>query len=484
MLELLVVDDEAAIQHAFRKAFRDQDITIRHADCAVEAVRQIGQHRPDVIVLDIHLPDATGLETLQRIRQIDARIPVILITGHGTSELAIEAMKEGAFDYLLKPLELAELRELIQRAMRSSQLMSKPAAISDIDPEPATGDILIGKCPAMQDVYKAIGRVARQEVTVLILGESGTGKELVARAIYQHSQRAERPFVAINCGAIPENLVESELFGHEKGAFTGADRKRIGKFEQARGGTIFLDEVGNLPMLAQMKMLRLIQEQQFERVNGEELVQTDVRLIAATNASLEKMVEAGTFRKDLFFRLNVFTISLPPLRERGDDLILLIDHFVRRYARELGKAVPSLPAETIACLQAYPWPGNVRELQSVIKQSLLQMRGNLLLIDDLPGTITGQVRQAVVEEQAIYGNFDWDEFVNSRIASGTEQLYAEGLEKMEREVLLRTLRHTEGNQLRAAKILGITRGSLRTKIRSLNININREVWSDDEQEGS
>ena len=263
MPNLLIVDDEPAIQHAFQRAFRGGDITIRSASTATEAVAQVERDRPDVLVLDIHLPDASGLDTFHRVRRIDARIPVILITGHGTTDLAIEAIKEGAFDYLLKPLELADLRELIGRAIRSSRLMRVPAVMPEVEPAPAAGDLLVGRCPGMQDVYKAIGRVARQDVTVLILGESGTGKELVARSIYQHSARADKPFVAINSGAIPENLVESELFGHEKGAFTGADRQRIGRFEQANGGTVFLDEIGELPLLAQVKMLRLVQEQQF-----------------------------------------------------------------------------------------------------------------------------------------------------------------------------------------------------------------------------
>jgi two-component system nitrogen regulation response regulator GlnG len=494
MPTLLVVDDEPAIQHAFQRAFRDGDLTVRSATTAAEAVAAVERERPDVVVLDVHLPDATGLATYHRLRAIDARAPVILVTGHGTTDLAIEAMKEGAFDYLVKPLELPVLRELIDRAVRSARLMKVPAALPGAGAEPAApqGDLLVGKCPAMQEVYKAIGRVARQDVTALILGESGTGKELVARAIYQHSARAGKPFVAINCGAIPENLVESELFGHEKGAFTGADRKRIGRFEQAHGGTVFLDEIGELPVLAQVKMLRVLQERRFERVGGDETVTTDARLIAATNADLEKMAEEGRFRKDLYFRLNVFTVRLPPLRERGDDLPLLIDHYLRRYGQEFGKPVQGVAPEAMAALKAYPWPGNVRELQSVLKQALLQMRGAALLAEDLPAALSGGVGlppefapAAAAAAPAAAGElFDWDRFVGGRIAAGSEELYAEALERMEREVLVRVLRHTGGNQLQAAKVLGITRGSLRTKIRALGITINREVWSDDDQPDS
>jgi two-component system nitrogen regulation response regulator GlnG len=480
---LLVVDDEPAIQHAFRRVYRESSITIQAATTAAEALTLVRSELPDAVVLDVHLPDASGLDTFKQIRAIDARIPVILVTGHGTTDLAIEAIKEGAYEYLLKPLELAPLRELIDRALRSSRLMRVPARLSEVEAATASGDLLLGRCPAMQDVYKAIGRVARQDVTILILGESGTGKELVARAIYQHSHRSDKPFLAVNCAAIPEPLLESELFGHERGAFTGADRRRIGKFEQCHGGTIFLDEVGEMTALTQAKILRLIQEQRFERVGGVETIDTDVRLIAATNADLEKLVEEGRFRKDLYFRLNVFTIRLPPLRERGEDVRLLLDHYLRVYGQELGKPVLQVAPESIAALEAYGWPGNVRELQSVVKQSLLRMQGSVLLPDFLPATITGRAPVETTREggDAPAVGFDWDAFVAARIAAGSESLYAECLENMEREVLVRVLRRTGGNQVQAARILGITRGSLRTKIRSLGITVAKAVWSDDDQ---
>jgi two-component system nitrogen regulation response regulator GlnG len=482
MPTLLIVDDEPAIQHAFQRAFRGGELELKSATTADEAVAVVARERPDVVVLDMRLPHATGLETYHRLRAIDARVPVILVTGHGTTELAIEAMKAGAYEYLLKPLELAELRAVVDRAVQSSRLMRTPAAMPDEAPTQQLGDVLIGRCPAMQDVYKAVGRVAGQNVTVLILGESGTGKELVARAIYQHGARADKSFLAVNCAAIPESLLESELFGHERGAFTGADRKRIGKFEQCHGGTIFLDEVGEMSPLTQAKILRLIQDQQFERLGGGETVHTDVRLIAATNADLEKMAEDGRFRLDLYFRLNVFTIKLPPLRERGEDLTLLIDHFVRRFGREFGKPDVEVSEEATAALRAYLWPGNVRELQSILKQSILQTSGSVLLADFLPPHVRKPAGGAPNGEPS--GTFDWDEFVDERISANSENLYAEGLERMEREVLIRVLRHTGGNQLQAARILGITRGSLRNKIRTLGISIARSVWSDDDQSDS
>ncbi len=480
MPTLLVVDDEPAIQHAFQRAFRGGELAVATATTAAEALERVARQKPDVVVLDVSLPDATGLETYHRLREIDARVPVILITGHGTTELAIEAMKAGAYEYLLKPLELPELQAVVGRAVQSSELMRVPAGMPDDAVAQSSGDVLLGRCTAMQDVYKAIGRVAGQNVTVLILGESGTGKELVARAIYQHGPRAGMPFLAVNCAAIPEPLLESELFGHEKGAFTGADRKRIGKFEQCHGGTLFMDEVGEMTPLTQAKLLRVIQDQSFERVGGGETIQTDVRLIAATNADLEKMVDDGRFRKDLYFRLNVFTIRLPPLRERGEDVGVLVEHFVKRFGRELGKPEVEVSPEATAMLRGYAWPGNVRELQSVLKQSLLQMSGSVLLTDFLPPHVRKPASTPTAQEQSEL--FNWDDFVGGLIESGTENLYAQGLERMEREVLLRVLKHTSGNQLQAARILGITRGSLRNKIRTLGISIARSVWTDDDSE--
>jgi two-component system, NtrC family, response regulator AtoC len=474
MISLLVIDDEDSILHAFRRAFRGPEFTLRTAPTAAEGLAAIDRDPPDVVVLDVHLPDASGLDTFAEIHKRDARLPVVLITGHGTTDLAIEAIKRGAYDYLLKPLELPLLRELVTRAAATRRLMTVPAVIAADQPAPDQGDVLLGKCPTMQEVYKAIGRVASQDVTVLVLGESGTGKELVARAIYQHSKRANKPFLAINCAAIPEALLESELFGHEKGAFTGADRQRVGKFEQCNGGTIFLDEVGDMTPLTQTKVLRLLQEQAFERVGGGQTIRTDVRLIAATNADLEKLVAEVRFRQDLFFRLNVFPIRLPPLRERGDDVSLLIDYFLRRFSAELGKPIPIVTSEALEVLRRYPWPGNVRELQSVLKQALLRMKGAVLTTEDLPSVVELAVPQ-------VGTGFNWDGYVRERIESGADNLYAEALTLMEREVLLRVLRHTGGNQVQTARILGITRGSVRNKIKQLNIAIERNVWSDDGQ---
>lgn len=469
MPTLLVIDDEPSILHFFRRAFADSAWSLETASAAKEGLEKVAALQPDVVVLDINLGDASGLELYRRIKEIDTRIPVIFITGQGTTATAIEAMQLGAFEYLLKPLELDELTELVGRAMEISRLMKVPAIISEDAPEDASSDALVGRCPAMQAVYKAIGRVASQDVTVLILGESGTGKELVARAIYHYSRRSKGPFLAINCAAIPEALLESELFGHERGAFTGADRRRIGKFEQASGGTLFLDEIGDMSPVTQTKILRVLQGQDFERLGGNEAIRSDVRLIAATNRNLEKMVAEETFRGDLYYRLNVFTITLPPLRERGDDIALLTAHFVRRFGKELGKEIHTIPDETISRLRQYSWPGNVREFQSVIKQALLQAAGSVLLPEFLPPVVRAQPGPPGHDKQALDFSSQ-SRYIRQRIAEGTTELYADYQSAVDRHLLQEVLSHTGGNLTQAAKILGITRATIRSKLQALGLS--------------
>jgi nitrogen regulation protein NR(I) len=488
MPTLLIVDDEPSILLAFRKAFREPAVTVVTAETAAQGLELARTRQPDVIVLDVHLPDTSGLEMLGKLHAIDARSPVIFITGRSTTETAIEAMKLGAYEYLLKPLELSTLRQVVERALDISRRMRVPAVVAGDATVDERADAIVGTCPAMQEVYKAVGRVAAQDVTVLITGESGTGKELVARAIYQHSRRADRPFLAINCAAIAETLLESELFGHEKGAFTGADRRRIGKFEQCNGGTLFLDEVGDMTPAMQSKLLRVLQDQTFERMGGNETIRTDVRVLAATNANLEEAVTRGRFRRDLYYRLSVFTIHLPALRARGRDLDLLAQHYLRRFARELGKDVCGVAPEVLEVLRCHSWPGNVRELQSVLKQSLLKATGPVLLPDFLPPALTGlprsTERSGEPEDPALTGgqhDAGLEQFINGRLQAGTEDLYAESLRRMERQLLTHVLRHTAGNQLQAARLLGITRGSLRTKVRELGIRIDRTVSGGDEE---
>jgi two-component system nitrogen regulation response regulator GlnG len=475
---LLVVDDEPSILTAFRRAFRGGEVEVVTAETAAEGLQIARERRPDAVVLDVRLPDRTGLDVLRDLQAVDARCPVIFITGQGTTDTAIEAMKLGAFDYLLKPLELSHLRAVLERAFAISRLMRVPAVVAADGPaDDERADAIVGRCPAMQEVYKAIGRVAAQDVTVLITGESGTGKELVARALYQHGRRADKPFLVVNCAAIPETLLESELFGHEKGAFTGAERRRIGKFEQCDGGTLFLDEVGDMSPTLQAKMLRVLQEQRFERLGGNETIRTDIRVLAATNANLEARVATGQFRQDLYYRLSVFTIRLPALRERGEDLPLLVRHYVRRFGRELGKAIAEVAPETLETLKLYAWPGNVRELQSVLKQALLRATGPVLLPDFLPPIPGLHDHPSTNGGEAL--DVGLEELIQQRLADGKGDLYAAAVRWLDRRLLTRVLRHTGGNQVQAARLLGIDRGSIRTKARELGIRTDRIVVDDE-----
>ncbi len=480
MSKLLIVDDEPSVLQLFERKFATDETQVVTATSGSEAVKRAGEDGPDVVFLDVLLPDKNGLEIFQDIQQVDAKLPVVFITATGASDTAIEAMKLGALDYLTKPLDFAEVRKVLEHALEIRRFMNEPVRVSQaVGEAPTTGDVLVGRCPAMQLVYKAIGRVAPQNVTVLIRGESGTGKELIARALYHHSDRSGGPFMEVNSAAIPEALLESELFGHEKGSFTGADKKRIGKFEQCNGGTLFLDEIGDMPPTLQSKMLRVLQEQRFERVGGNETIQTDVRVIAATNRDLESMVADNSFRSDLYYRLNGFTVNLPPLRERGDDLLLLIDHFIVRADQDLNKKVRGISPEALDTLKHYSWPGNVRELQNVIRQAVVQSTGPVLLSDFLPDVVRSHESTEITAPPAESPANYWEQYVTERLATGTENLYDEAQAEMEREIITRILRHTGGNQVEAAKILGVTRTTLRTKIKQAGISIDRVVISED-----
>ncbi len=482
MPSLLVVDDEPTVLHLFRRMFDKVGVEVLTAANAAEARRLVAETRPDVAILDLVLPDQTGLQAFQVLKEIDPRLPVIFMTASGNSDTAIEAMKLGALDYLLKPLDFAEVRKLVDQALEIRRWTRQPVALQDTAASlPAEGDALVGRCPAMQLVYKAIGRVASQNVTVLIRGESGTGKELVARALYHHSHRSTGPFMEVNSAAIPEALLESELFGYERGAFTGADRRRIGKFEQCHRGTLFLDEIGDMSPALQSKILRVLQEQRFERVGGNEIIAADVRVIAATNRDLERMVARNHFRADLYYRLNGFTIQLPPLRERGEDLPLLVDYFLLRANRDLKKEVRGVSPAALEMLRRYAWPGNVRELQSVVRQSVLQTTGPVLLADFLPDIVRGGSSSPLLSYPSEDAGAEyWERFVNERMTAGVEDLYDQALARMETELITRVLRRTGGNQLEAARILGVTRTTLRTKIRQLGIAIDRVVVGGDE----
>jgi two-component system nitrogen regulation response regulator GlnG len=475
---LLVIDDDRSVVPLIRSACKHVAIEVFAAETAEDGLKLLKVHQPDVLLLDVMLPGVTGLELFDRVRTIDERVPVIFMTASGESDTAIEAMKLGALDYLMKPLDVARIKALVEQALEIRRLMETPVELPEYNRPPAGDSEMIGRSSPMLEVYKDVGRVAPQTVTVLIRGESGTGKELIARAIYQHSVRRGKPFLAVNCAALPETLLESELFGHEKGSFTGADHRRIGKFEQCNGGTIFLDEVGDMAPLMQAKLLRMLQEQRFERVGGNETIKTDVRIIAATNRDLEAMTANATFRPDLYYRLNGFTIKVPPLRERGDDLLLLIAAFLSRYSQELGKPVQRVSPEALKILVEYNWPGNVRELQSMLRKALLNLTGPVLVPEFLPDEV--RMGPGPIAADAAAGGSDGlpsdlAGLTKSRLSTNSENLYAEALEFMERYVVTRVLQTTAGNQSKAAKILGITRGSLRNKTHSLGIKIGQVV---------
>lgn len=465
---LLLVDDESSVRYTFHRLFSSKEVEVVPASTVAEGIALFRERRPDVVVLDLQLPDGSGLQVFDEVRKLNKKTPVIFITAHGTAETAIEAMKHGAFDYLVKPVDYDGLSELLKRAFAAIQLMAVPVMATSVD----LMDQIVGGSAVMQEMCKSLGRIAPQNVNVLIRGESGTGKELVARAIYHHSTRADRPFLAVNCAALPEALVESELFGHEEGAFTGAGRMRVGKFEQCDGGTLFLDEIGDLPPAAQAKMLRILQEQQFERVGGKATIRTNVRILAATNQDLEKMTGEGRFRKDLYYRLKVITVNVPPLRERGADVEELAHYFLAQYNRELKLSIRAIDPETLALFQQYPWPGNVRELQSVLKEAMLRTTGSILLPEFLP---TALRTSTSVLAPVITKSLDLVSLIESLINQGEGDMYVRVLRAVERVLFTRVLQHTQGRQAQASEMLGLNRSTLRYKLRDLGLGVEKSV---------
>ena len=466
MPTLLVVDDEPNIPSAVAEALGSPHLTVIGAGTAKQGIEAVRARRPDMVLLDVRLPDMSGLDAFLQMRAIDSRLPVVIMTAFTTTDTAIEAMSRGAFEYLVKPVDLGKLQEVVSRAIDVSHLNRVPAFLPDESPLSDDGDRIVGMSPAMQEVYKAIGRVASHDATVLILGESGTGKELAARAIYHHSRRKDRPFLAMNCAAIPETLLESELFGHERGAFTGADQRRIGKFEQCNGGTIFLDEIGDMSPGTQAKALRLLQEQRFERVGGHATVTTDVRVIAATNQNLDQLMAQGRFRADLFYRLNGFTITLPPLRDRADDIPRLAEHFLRRANRELGRTIQTIAPDAMARLLAHPWPGNVRELRSAVTYAALHATADVITADCLPESCGPRGPGADAGRAAA---FDLAENTRQLLGGGHDDLYRRLSLLCDGVILREVMQHCGGNLAQAAERLGISRVTLRAKLRQLGM---------------
>jgi nitrogen regulation protein NR(I) len=461
MAKILVVDDEADIRRAFRRNLESDELRIVEGTDAHDAIRQVAVEQPDVVVMDIRMAGTSGLDALKKLRELNPKLPVIIMTAYGTTATAIEAMKHGAYDYILKPLDVPRLKTLIAAALKAARDMRQVVSYQPLLQEEESAEGIVGKSEAMQQVFKLIGQVSHSDATVLITGESGTGKELVARAIYHHSPRAGQPFMAINCAAIPENLLESELFGHEKGAFTGAADRRIGKFEQCDKGTIFLDEIGDMPLATQTKILRVLQNGEFQRVGGNQTLHADVRVIAATNREPERLVASKKFREDLYYRLNVVRILLPPLSDRAEDIPVLVDYFLRKAGQR--KAIA--PA-ALALLQKHRWPGNVRELENVIERTAVMARGHTIMPEDLPEEVREPAPVSVAAEDV---NAALDAAVRAVFAVARRDAKLKLLPAMERELIIRALAETGGNQVQAAKLLGITRATLRKRITKFGI---------------
>ena len=479
MSKLLLIDDEEDVQYSFRRIFDSPEIELATASSGEEGLKLIPKFKPDLVVMDIRMGGMTGLETLRHIRKIDSKLLVILMTAYGTTQTTIEAMKLGAYDYLLKPFDIPKLKEVIANALKAAhdmrQVVSYQPLLESEDYELG----IVGRSGPMQQVFKLIGQVAGTDATTLITGESGTGKELVARAIYHHSHRSTQPFLAVNCAAIPEQLLESELFGHERGAFTGATLQRIGKFEQCHGGTIFLDEIGDMTPATQTKILRVLQSGTFERVGGNQPIKADVRIIAATNKPLEEAVAARQFREDLFYRLNVVRIQMPALRERRDDVRLLVNYFLKKFAKDQQAAPKSISTGVVKALEQYHWPGNVRELENIIRRAHVVAKGDAILLSDLPAEVLNPtaVAGAATLTASTSGVAATDAGVTDIVALARKLFqWARKNPKLklipavERELIIQALSETAGNQVQAAKLLGITRATLRKRVDKFDIH--------------
>jgi nitrogen regulation protein NR(I) len=467
---ILLIEDDRSTAAALEKVLKEEGYAVTvvgRGDLGLSEARA----RPyDLVITDLRLPGLSGMELIAQLHGAKPKLPIIMMTAHGTTETAIEAMKLGACDYLVKPFEVDELLDLTASAVASSRRMSEPVEMGEAR---SAERAIIGSSRVMQNIYKEIGRVAATPVTLLIRGATGTGKELIARAVYQHSDRADKPFIAVNCAAIPETLLESELFGHERGSFTGAHSRRIGRFEQAQGGTIFLDEIGDLSANTQAKLLRVLQEKCFQRVGGDELIRIDVRVLAATHRDLGAAIQEKEFREDLFYRLSVVTITLPSLNERTEDIPDLVRFFIRRYAKDLAVENPSIQADAITWLQSQPWPGNVRELENVIRRAMLLARPfgislehvrQVLAIAQKPAASASQTHAAYVAD------------LLARVQRGEEEgAFAKLIADLEPELFSQAIQLAQGNQAKAARWLGITRLKMREKLIQLGLHPGRDA---------
>jgi two-component system, NtrC family, nitrogen regulation response regulator GlnG len=466
---ILIADDEDGLRWVLEKGFRGAGYQVTAVKDGATALREAEAQPFDMILLDIRMPGIDGLALLKQVRERRPDAQVVIMTAHGTMETAVQAMQDGAYDYLAKPFDLDEALLLAERALSARRLTQEVASLKAGLKEVWEFGALVGRHPTMQEVYKTIGRVAASDVSVLLRGESGTGKELVARALHHYSRRAGRPFIGISAAAIPATLLESELFGHEKGAFTDAKERRLGKLELAHGGSVFFDEIGDMPPELQVKLLRALQERTFERVGGHELIRMDVRVLAATHRDLEAMMKEGRFREDLFYRLNVVSLSLPALRDRRGDIPLLADHFLAKYAATLGERI--IAPEAMDRLVGYDWPGNVRELENVIQRAMVMATGGAILPEHLPiGPVSAAA--AVAPDASLEEIIErkMQECVRGLRGHASANLHALMVGLVEKPLLRAVMRETRGNQVRAAQLLGINRNTLRKKLKEHGID--------------
>ncbi|HEY3861099.1 MAG TPA: sigma-54 dependent transcriptional regulator [Verrucomicrobiae bacterium] len=456
--KILLIEDDPGIIETLRRLLSEEGHDVAVERRGDEGLARAGRDNFNLVLTDLRLPGLSGLELVRQLHSAQPRLPIILMTAFGTTDTAIEATKCGAYDYLLKPFDIPQLIELVRKAADSNRLMTEPVSLG----EPGARDALIGQSAAMQAIYKEIGRIASKPVPVLIRGETGTGKELIARAIYQHSDRPAAPFVAVNCAAIPETLLESELFGHEKGAFTGAQTRRVGRFEQAQRGTILLDEIGDMPSGTQVKLVRLLQDKCLQRVGGKEEIPLDVRVIAATHRDLESAIARKEFREDLYYRLNVVAITLPPLRQRREDIPSLARYFLRRHGPSLGNAEPSIQPEAMDFLQGQPWPGNVRQLENIIRQALLLAQNYTVTCDHARAALEKSAGPDFSPKRA------FSEYVDELLAAARRgelaDAHARAIGAAERELFARAIAEAGGNQAKAARWLGVTRVTMKAKL--------------------
>jgi nitrogen regulation protein NR(I) len=462
--EILLIEDDASLATSIARALIGEGYEVQTALRGEDGLAQAKTGEFDVVITDLRLPGMDGMAVVRQLHEVKPRLPIILMTAFGTTATAIEATKRGAFDYLVKGFEIEQLITAVEKAVASARLVKSAVVLGDA---PGQGEAIIGNSPAMQDVYKEIGRVASKLVTVLIRGETGTGKELVARAIFQHSDRADQPFIAVNCAAIPENLLESELFGHERGAFTGAENRRIGRFEQAEGGTIFLDEIGDMTLFTQAKLLRVLQDQCIQRIGGKETIPVNVRIIAATHRDLEAAIRDRKFREDLFYRLNAFVIQLPPLRNRLEDVPGLVKYFLRKFSEELHLASAGIQAEAVAWLQGQSWPGNVRQLANVIRQSMLQAREYPVSLEHVRAVTARGLGPAPQDELSL--DYLLESLLDQAKAKGQGQVYACLILEVERRLFARVWAMAQGDPSTVAALLGVSRNAAREKLQAFGM---------------